>query len=129
MRPPLQLQASENLGFETWGLDAEAENEMVRCRDLLKDDARFLAIESKFSNVRKIVTGIYFGEIKDFETGEIFKLNDDEKLDGFLAKVLGADSLLEAGFRSLVFLSVGFLSPNDFFSAKGFLSPKDFLSL
>ena len=81
-----QDQASENLGFETWGLDAEAENEMVRCRDLLKDDARFLAIESKFSNVRKIVTGIYFGEIKDFETGEIFKLNDDEKLDGFLAK-------------------------------------------
>ena len=29
-----QDQASENLGFETWGLDAEAENEMVRCRDL-----------------------------------------------------------------------------------------------
>lgn len=70
-------------------MDAEAENEMVRCRDLLKDDARFLAIESKFSNVRKIVTGIYFGEIKDFETGEIFKLNDDEKLDGFLAKTEG----------------------------------------
>lgn len=86
-----QDQASENLGFETWGLDAEAENEMVRCRDLLKDDARFLAIESKFSNVRKIVTGIYFGEIKDFETGEIFKLNDDEKLDGFLAKTEGRD--------------------------------------
>jgi len=62
---------------------------MVRCRDLLKDDPRFLAIESKFSNVRKIVTGIYFGEFKDFETGEIFKLNDDEKLDGFLAKTEG----------------------------------------
>jgi len=50
-------------------------------------------------------------------------------LDGFLANVLGADSPLLTGFRSLVFLSVGFLSPNDFFSPKGFLSPNDFLSL
>jgi hypothetical protein len=78
----LQLQASENLGFETWGVDEEAENEMVRCRDLLKDDPRFSDIESKFPEVRKIVTGIYFGEIKDSETGEIFKLNDDG-LSGF----------------------------------------------
>jgi hypothetical protein len=84
-----QDQASENLGFETWGVDEEAENEMVRCRDLLKDDARFSAIESKFPEVRKIVTGIYFGEIKDSETGEIFKLNADEKLDDFLAQTGG----------------------------------------
>jgi hypothetical protein len=49
-------------------------------------------------------------------------------VDGFLANVFGADSRLAACFRSLTFLSLGFLSPNDFFSPKVFLSPNDFLS-
>ena len=54
-------------------------------------------------------------------------------VDGFLEKVFGVDSRLPAGFRSVVFLSLGFLlftflSPNDFFSLKGFLSLNVFLS-
>ena len=48
---------------------------------------------------------------------------------GFLANVFGADSRLAAGFRSLVFLSLGFLSPNDFFSPKVFLSVSARLTL
>ena len=50
-------------------------------------------------------------------------------LEGFLAKVFGADSRLAAGFRSLVFPSEGFLSPNDFLSPKVFLSLSDLLKL
>lgn len=88
-----QDQASENLGFKIWGTDLESENDMTRCRDLLKDDDRFLAIEPQFPNVWKIVAGIYLGEVWDAESKEMLTLKDDKKfaesVDSFLEKTKG----------------------------------------
>jgi hypothetical protein len=81
---------SEKLGFETWGVDLEFDNEVARCRKFLQDDERFLAIKDKFPHPWKIIAGIYLGEVKDSETGDILNVADDEKfadnVDNFLAK-------------------------------------------
>jgi hypothetical protein len=90
-----QDKLSENLGFETWGVDSEFDNETARCREFLKHDERFLAIENKFPHPWKIMSGIYLGEVQDWKTGKILELNDDEKfpkkLDNFLAQTEGFD--------------------------------------
>jgi hypothetical protein len=71
----------------------EFDNEVTRCREFLQDDERFLAIESKFPHPWKIIAGIYLGEVKDSETGDILNVADDkkfaDKVDNFLAKTGG----------------------------------------
>ncbi len=88
-----QDKASENLGFETWGMDKEGGNETLRCQNLLGDDSRFLAIKDKFPNPWQVIAGVYLSEVKDAKTGELLQLNDDEKfagkLDDFLAQTEG----------------------------------------
>ena len=71
--------------FETWGVDKEFNNEVNRCREILKDDARFLAIEEKFPHVWKIFAGIHLNEIKDATTGELLNFGD-ESMGGIRAR-------------------------------------------
>ena len=88
-----QDEASENLGFETWGIDLESENDTERCRDLLKGNEKFEAIKDSFPDPWQVIAGVYLSEVKDAETGKILKLNNDEdftkNLDEFLAQTGG----------------------------------------
>ncbi len=87
-----QEKIIKNLGLEVWGTDKQFDDNTVRCRDLLKDDQRFLNIEPKFPHVRNIIAGIYFSEVKDNKTGKLLNLigeEFDKKLGNFLAETEG----------------------------------------
>ena len=88
-----QDEASENLGFETWGIDLESENDTERCQNLLKGNEKFEAIKDSFPDPWQVIDGVYLSKVKDAETGKILQLNDDEKFtknrDEFLAQTEG----------------------------------------